>query len=119
VGFGVNHLHGADDLPETATSVDLMKGGAVSLEDLTWDLVEGVETELAHLGDAPYAVESYRALSVHQSGEKIVFRSGGDAVVEGTFVGFDEAGRLLIESGGERISMAAGEVIEAGEVNEE
>jgi BirA family transcriptional regulator, biotin operon repressor / biotin---[acetyl-CoA-carboxylase] ligase len=116
VGFGVNHLHGADDLPETATSVDLMEGGAVSLEDLTWDLVEGVEAELAHLGDADHsvnrAVESYRALSVHRPGEKIVFRSGGDAVVEGTFVGFDEAGRLLIESGGERISMAAGEVIE-------
>jgi BirA family biotin operon repressor/biotin-[acetyl-CoA-carboxylase] ligase len=112
VGFGVNHLHGADDLPETATSLDLMEGGAVSLEDLTWDLVEGVETELAHLSDSAYAVDSYRGLSVHQPGEKIVFRSGGDAVVEGTFVGFDETGRLLMESGGERISMAAGEVIE-------
>jgi len=119
VGFGVNHLHGADDLPDTATSLDLMEGGAVTIEDLTWDLVEGVEAELAHLGDSTYAVESYRALSVHQPGERIAFRSGGDAVVEGTFLGFDETGRLLIESGGERISMAAGEVIEAGEVSEE
>jgi len=116
VGFGVNHLHGAGDLPDTATSLGLMGGGAVTLEDLTWDLVEGVEAELGHLGDADYsvksAVESYRGLSVHQPGERIAFRSGGDAVVEGTFVGFDDTGRLLIESGGERISMAAGEIIE-------
>ena len=56
-------------------------GGAGSLADLTWDLVLGLEAELAHLGDdAAYAVESYRALSIHRPGERIVCRvgDGGD-----------------------------------------
>ncbi|HKI03347.1 MAG TPA: biotin--[acetyl-CoA-carboxylase] ligase [Thermoanaerobaculia bacterium] len=118
VGFGVNHLHGIGELPENATSISLLGGVAVSLADLTWDLVEGVEAELEHLGDSAYAVEAYRGLAIHQPGERIVFRTGGDAVVEGTFVGFDDTGRLQIESGGERISTAAGELIEAGEVTE-
>jgi BirA family biotin operon repressor/biotin-[acetyl-CoA-carboxylase] ligase len=111
VGFGVNYLHGADDLPATATSLVLMGGGVVSLEDLTWDLVEGVEAELTHLADPGYAVESYRALSVHRPGERIVCRMA-ETVLEGAFAGFDESGRLLLESGGRRIPVAAGEVIE-------
>ena len=111
VGFGVNNRHAAGDLPETATSLALLGGGAASLEDLTWDLVEGVEAELVHLGDAAYAVESYRGMSVHRPGERIVCRVG-ERLVEGDFQGFDEAGRLLLESGGRRVPVAAGEVIE-------
>lgn len=111
VGFGVNYLHGADELPETATSLALLGGGAVSLADLTWDLVEGVEAELAHVGDMASAVEDYRALSIHRPGERIACRVG-ETLVEGTFVGFDETGRLVLESGGKQTSVAAGEVIE-------
>jgi len=116
IGFGVNLFHEAEDLPETATSLRLL--GALlgvktseSLAGLTWDLVEGVEAELAHLGDPAYAVESYRPLSIHQPGERIVCRFG-DTVLEGTFAGFDETGRLLLDSEGRRIPVAAGEVIE-------
>lgn len=111
VGFGVNYLHGTADLPETATSLVLLGGGVVSLEDLTWDLVAGVEAELNHLADSAYAVESYRALSIHRPGERIVCRLA-DAVLAGTFVGFDESGRLVMEREGQRIPVAAGEVIE-------
>ena len=106
----------SEDLPETGTSLRLLGallGGktSASLADLTWDLVAGVEAELAHLGDSAYAVESYRSLSVHQPGERIVCRLG-DTVIEGAFAGFDEAGRLLLDSEGRRIPVAAGEVIE-------
>lgn len=115
VGFGVNLFHEAADLPETATSLRLLGGAlggnSASLADLTWDLVEGVEAELVHLGDAAYAMESYRPLSIHQPGERVVCRSG-ESVIEGSFAGFDEAGRLLLDSGGRRIPVAAGEVIE-------
>ncbi len=115
IGFGVNLFHGRDDLPETATSLRLLEGtlggNSRSLADLTWDLVEGVEAELAHLGDAAYAVESYRPLSIHKPGERIVCRFGG-TVIEGVFAGFDEIGRLLLDSDGRRIPVAAGEVIE-------
>jgi len=116
IGFGVNLFHEAVDLPETGTSLRLLgalPGGKTSssLADLTWDLVEGVEAELTHLGDHAYAVESYRPLSVHQPGERIVCRLG-DSVIEGAFAGFDETGRLLLDSEGRRIPVAAGEVIE-------
>ena len=111
LGFGVNYLHGASDLPETATSLVLLGGGVVSLVDLTWDLVEGIEAELTHFGDTAYAVESYRALSIHDPGERIACRVG-ERLVEGTFQGFDETGLLLLESGGQRIAVAAGEVME-------
>jgi BirA family transcriptional regulator, biotin operon repressor / biotin---[acetyl-CoA-carboxylase] ligase len=110
-GFGVNYLHGAGDLPPTATSIVLLGSGVVSLEDLTWDLVEGIETELTHLSDAGYAIQSYRGLSIHRPGEKIVCHLG-DRTVEGTFLGFDETGRLLLESQGRQVPVAAGEVIE-------
>lgn len=111
IGFGVNVFHEAADLPATATSVRLLGGDAGSLEDFTWDLVEGLETALAHLGDAAYGVESYRALSVHKPGERMVCRVG-ESVTTGTFLGFDESGRLLLESGGRAVPIASGEVIE-------
>jgi len=111
IGFGVNVFHEAGDLPETATSVRLLKGKSGSLEDFTWDLVEGLEAELTHLADAEYALESYRALSIHQPGETIVCRVG-ETVTTGTFAGFDALGRLLLESEGRIVPIASGEVIE-------
>jgi BirA family biotin operon repressor/biotin-[acetyl-CoA-carboxylase] ligase len=117
IGFGVNLFHEAGDLPSTATSLRMLGGplglggSRASLADLTWDLVAAVEAELAHLGDAAYAVESYRPLSIHQPGERIVCRYG-DTLIEGTFAGFDETGRLLLDIDGNRIPVASGEVIE-------
>jgi BirA family biotin operon repressor/biotin-[acetyl-CoA-carboxylase] ligase len=115
-GFGVNLFHTAEDLPETATSLRLLGGegeGRAALAALAWDLVRGVEAELAHLGDVAYAVASYRPLAVHQPGERLVSRVGETATA-GAFAGFDETGRLLLDSDsdGRRIAVAAGEVIE-------
>ena len=111
VGFGVNHGHEAGDLPETGTSLRLHGGGEVTLPELTWDLVAGVERELERLGDVAYAVDSYRAASVHRAGESIAFRVG-ESVIQGTFVGFDENGLLILESEGREMRLSAGEVVE-------
>lgn len=113
IGFGVNHSHEAEELPETATSLRRLGGSGeeVSLAALTWDLVLGLERELTHLGDLAYVVESYRGLSVHQPGDSISCRIG-EQVVEGTFLGFDERGRLRLDRGGEEVLVASGEVIE-------
>ncbi len=109
IGFGINHGHRAEDLPPTGTSLRL-EGSGVSLAELTWDLIAAVEEELAHLGDTAYAVAGYRELSVHQPGERIACRVGAE-VIEGTFQGFDEHGRLRLESGGREVLIAAGEVL--------
>jgi biotin-(acetyl-CoA carboxylase) ligase len=136
IGIGVNHSHRREDLPEGATSLLLEtadpanpanvgdaastaaaaagRAGTISLAGLTWELVAGVERELAHAGDLAYAVAAYRRLSIHRPGERMVCRIG-DQEVAGTFGGFDESGRLRLvrpaAAGGELI-VSAGEVIE-------
>jgi BirA family biotin operon repressor/biotin-[acetyl-CoA-carboxylase] ligase len=113
IGFGVNHSHAAEDLPETGTSLRTLggPGAEVSLVQLTWDLVAGLEGELARLEDAGTAVESYRELSVHRPGDAISCRVG-EQIIEGTFLGFDDRGRLRLDRHGEEILVASGEVIE-------
>lgn len=110
LGFGANHGHEAGDLPETGTSILLEGRSEVSLEELTWKLVEGVERELTHLGDIAYAVAAYRELSVHRPGDRISCRVA-ERTVEGTFTGIDELGRLVLEADGEEIQVSSGEVI--------
>ena len=113
IGFGVNHSHEEEDLPETGTSLRRLggPGAEVPLVELTWDLVIGLERELGRLEDTASAVESYRELSVHRSGDAISCRVG-EQVVEGTFLGFDDRGRLRLDRHGEEILVASGEVIE-------
>jgi len=113
IGFGVNHSHEGEDLPETGTSLRSLggPGAEVPLVELTWDLVTGLERELDRLEDTASAVESYRELSVHRPGDAISCRVG-EQVVEGTFLGFDDRGRLRLDRHGEEILVASGEVIE-------
>lgn len=109
IGFGINHGHEAGDLPETGTSLRLL-GGGVSLEGLTWELVQGVERELAHLGEMAYAAAAWRELSFQQPGDPITCRTA-DGVVEGTFEGLDDQGRLVLRSGGRELRLSSGEVL--------
>lgn len=116
IGFGVNHSHEAEEMPETATSVRRLggPGAEISLVELTWDLVAGLERELTHLEDLAYAAEVYRDLSVHRPGDFLSCRVG-EQVVEGSFLGFDERGRLRLQRPGDEggeILLASGEVIE-------
>jgi BirA family biotin operon repressor/biotin-[acetyl-CoA-carboxylase] ligase len=113
IGFGVNvgaRGQTAAELPAGATSLRV-EGGESSLEELTWNLVAGLEAELSHLGDLAYAVERYRSASVHRPGERLTCRAG-DRVVEGSFAGFDDSGRLLLETAEGEVRLSAGEVVE-------
>ena len=125
VGFGVNHGQEAAELAAIpagasgsgaprATSLRVERGeeaAGVSLAELTWALVTAVERELAHLGEAAYAVAAYGERSIHRAGEAMVCRTG-EGSVEGTFLGFDERGMLRLESGGRELRLSAGELIE-------
>lgn len=123
VGFGVNHGLTAEELPARegsapeATSLTLEAARPPTLAEMTWALVEGVEEELAHLGDSAYAVERIRELSVHRPGDEMRCRLP-EGTVEGIFRGFDPRGFLKLETrdperGHETVRhIAAGEVVE-------
>ena len=64
IGFGVNVFQQAADLPATATSVRLLGGSAGSLEDFTWDLVEGLEAELGEAAAAAIVMEAALTLDL-------------------------------------------------------
>ncbi len=117
IGFGVNRDLGVRELEELpdarATSLQLAGGDDVGLAELTWELVEGVERELAHRRDPAYALAAYRALSVHRPGDRLICRVG-EQVIEGTFAGFDEQGLLLLDGDVGRQRLSAGEVISDG-----
>jgi BirA family biotin operon repressor/biotin-[acetyl-CoA-carboxylase] ligase len=101
IGFGVNHGQRLEELPPGATSLLLETGGhlgsgrGIGLAELTWDLVAGVERELAHVGDLPYAVAAYRELIIHRPGDWLVCRVG-EREIAGAFAGIDDAGRLRL-----------------------
>jgi BirA family biotin operon repressor/biotin-[acetyl-CoA-carboxylase] ligase len=119
IGFGVNHGQRPEELPPGATSLLLESGGhlgggiGVGLAELTWDLVAGLERELAHVDDLPYAVAAYRELIIHQPGDPLVCRVG-ERQIEGTFAGIDDAGRLRLrrQDASPEVVLSAGEVIE-------
>jgi BirA family biotin operon repressor/biotin-[acetyl-CoA-carboxylase] ligase len=118
IGFGVNHGHRREELPPGATSLLLETGGhlgahGIGLAELTWELVGGVERELAHVDDLAYAAAAYRELSIHRPGEWLVCRTG-DREVAGAFAGFDDLGRLRLRpaAGAGELLLSSGEVIE-------
>jgi BirA family transcriptional regulator, biotin operon repressor / biotin---[acetyl-CoA-carboxylase] ligase len=104
IGFGVNHGQRLEELPPGATSLLLETGGhlgsgrGIGLAELTWELVGGIERELAHVGELPYAVAAYRELIIHRPGDWLVCRVG-DREVAGAFAGIDDAGRLRLRRG--------------------
>ena len=115
MGFGVNLFHGGAICRRRRPRCGCCRGlGDRSLADLTWDLVEGVEAELRHLGDAAYAVDELPE-RVHPSAgraDRLPLRRHGD---RGRLRGFDEIGRLLLDGarGAARGGWpGAGEVIE-------
>ncbi|MEP7010374.1 MAG: biotin--[acetyl-CoA-carboxylase] ligase [Acidobacteriota bacterium] len=119
LGFGVNHSHRPEDLPIAAATSLEIEGGHASLSELATSLACAIEEELKHLGDTAYAADAYRALSVHQVGDRLVCRMG-DRTVSGTFLGFDANGGLRLATSPpgaavpgtlEEITISAGEVI--------
>jgi BirA family biotin operon repressor/biotin-[acetyl-CoA-carboxylase] ligase len=138
IGFGVNHGQRLEELPPGATSLLLETGGhlgsgrGIGLAELTWELVAGVERELAHVGDLPYAVAAYRELIIHRPGDWLVCRVG-EREIAGAFAGIDSVGRLRLrcrpgadaapgegagaraeggEEDGAEVVLSAGEVVE-------
>ena len=125
IGVGVNHGQSEAELAELtpqgtrgAVSLAQILDDPPTLADFAWALIEDLARELAHAGDGPEAVRRYRALSLHEAGERLRCSAAGETL-EGTFRGFDSRGFLRLEltsSGGgrqigEEVLVTAGEVV--------
>lgn len=113
IGFGVNLQRPREgpELPPGSTSLADHLETPPGLGRSATALLAGLEAELGRLGDLAYAVAAYRGLSIHRPGDPIRCRLAGE-VVEGTFAGFDDRGRLVLALDGEETRVAAGEILE-------
>jgi len=111
IGFGVNHSHAADSVPDRAiTSAAEIAPGAVSLAAMAGALTETFAAALDDALSQDDLVARYRSNSAHREGEQIRVHAG-DEEVRGIFAGFDELGRLrlTLEGGAERV-IGSGEI---------
>jgi BirA family biotin operon repressor/biotin-[acetyl-CoA-carboxylase] ligase len=112
VGFGVNHGHGADELPTpVSTSLRQVLDPLPPFERVAASLVESVTAEVAHAGDIVYAQRAYQELTVHRSGDVLRCRVAHEDL-EGVFLGFDERGFLRLAVDGRERRVASGEIVE-------
>jgi BirA family biotin operon repressor/biotin-[acetyl-CoA-carboxylase] ligase len=116
IGFGLNHLRPREgpELPPGATCLADHLAAPPPLGRVARALAAGLEAELAHLGDLPRATAAYRELAVHRPGDRLRCRVGGE-VIEGALEGFDDRGHLVLRQGGDRVRIAAGEIVEENE----
>lgn len=114
IGFGINYdrPRSGPELPMGATTFSDHAGeGRPGLGGFFREVVTGLEAELVHLGDLPYAVAAYSELSAHRPGDRLRCRTGAETA-EGEFLGFDERGHLRLRRAGETVLLAAGEIVE-------
>lgn len=121
IGFGINYrpvegsariARAASPAMARATWLTEELSELPPLGDVARSLVEGLEAELEHLGDASYAAERFRALSVHRPGEIIRCRLANE-LVTGELVGFDERGFLRLSTDVGETLISAGEIVES------
>lgn len=118
IGYGINGSQGEGELPTAeATSLRLVTGRAPDLSRLAVDLAAVVMDRLAEAESLTVAVSAYRALSVHLPGEPLTCRLGGE-VVTGHFVGFDESGRLRLDTNEGERALSSTELLTEGDAGE-
>lgn len=98
VGFGLNGSQDEGALPTPeATSLRLVSGVTPDLSRLAVDLATGLFDRLDKSDCLGTIIEAYRGRSVHRPGDRLSVRLGGERVT-GRFAGFDEHGRLCLET---------------------
>lgn len=116
VGTGINVNWPRSEMPAeiagSATSLAELSGGPVDRVSLLARLLEALDRELAALeaGRTPVA----RAGAASALGHRRVEVDLGDRRVVGTVVEIDASGRLIVDTGTDRLPLAHGEVVRVG-----
>lgn len=109
IGFGINHSHPRAELPDRPVTTLTDFAAAPGLGEAGRRLVAALARALDEPLARDHLVRRYRELSVHHPGDPLSVQMG-DERLEGTFAGFDAAGRLRLEVAGEEQLVASGEV---------
>jgi BirA family biotin operon repressor/biotin-[acetyl-CoA-carboxylase] ligase len=115
VGIGVNLLQRPEDFPEElrglATSVFAETGKIFSRPAFAGALLEALEERIGALcEDPPSAVRDAAPLWAHTLGASLLVATA-TGVLRGAFAGVGPSGELLLDLGGERLSLIQGEVV--------
>lgn len=109
IGFGINHSYPRAELPDRPATTLTDFAAAPGLGEAGRRLVAALARALDEPPARDDLVRRYRELSVHHPGDPLSVQMG-DERLEGTFAGFDAAGRLRLKVAGEEQLVASGEV---------
>jgi BirA family biotin operon repressor/biotin-[acetyl-CoA-carboxylase] ligase len=113
VGYGINVAHAESELPlPSATSLRLETGAVPPLGDLVARMAIAVRAELESDEAPDRTLERYRELTVHRLGDRLGCTLA-DQRYEGRFGGFDDQGRLLLETAAGRRVLSAADAVES------
>jgi BirA family biotin operon repressor/biotin-[acetyl-CoA-carboxylase] ligase len=120
LGMNLNWTEMPAALATTATSLDIVLGGAVDPEMLVTDLLVSLDSRWLGLIERPTPateelLDAYRSRSAtigRQVSVELDATSGGDALLVGTAVDIDATGALVVESAkGSRRTVTVGDVV--------
>lgn len=114
IGVGVNYRRlGPGGLDRPGAGVCDLLEAPPSLASFALRLVGPLLEELARL-DAQHTealIDSYRTLSVHRPGDRLICRIA-EETVEGDFTGFDDSGFLCLRGAAGERRISTGEIVE-------
>ncbi len=113
IGFGVNRCLGEGaGAPENAVSMrEIASEPLPELPRLILDLAAEVQGDVEGWRSVAETVERYRQRCLHRVGDRLRFKVGGETV-EGSFVGLDERGWVVLETRDGERHIGSGEMLE-------
>ena len=111
VGTGVNVEPYEDDARPNAISIsEVTSRDFRGIHDATLAFIEHMDARLAQPFDAAQVLSEWRALSIHNAGDRIHCVLG-DRTINGIWSGIDEQGRALIRDAGRTMTVSAGDIL--------
>ncbi|MFL6246659.1 MAG: biotin--[acetyl-CoA-carboxylase] ligase, partial [Thermoanaerobaculia bacterium] len=109
IGTGVNVEPWQDDTRPNATSISENTSRFSGIEAATTAFIEHVDEQLSRPLDRDAVLEQWRALTVHQPGDRI-HCVVGDKTIRGTWRRIDEDGRAVLNTSDGTVAISAGDL---------
>ncbi len=110
IGTGVNVEPVKDDERPNAVAIsEVSPRNFGGIETATAAFVEHIDEQLSHPFDHDQVLGQWRALAVHESGDRI-HCVVGDRTIDGTWAGIDEQGRAVLNTPSGTLAVSAGDL---------